>query len=341
MKRIYLDHAATTYLDPRVQEAMRPFWQKEFGNASSLYLEGRLAKQAIEDARKTCAKILNCLPEEIIFTGSGTESDNLAVIGTAYGIGKPLHAITTKIEHHAVLHSFNFLESIGWKVDYLSVDKYGLVTPEQVAKAIRPETALISIMFANNEVGTVEPIKEISSKLPGLASARPRAGKAQSSKLGKNKIYFHTDACQAAGFFNLDTQKLGVDLLTINGSKIYGPKGTGLLYIKKGTPLKPVIQGGGQEKGIRPGTENVAGTVGLSKALELAVEEREGEAKRLTILRDILIRGVLATIPGAILNGHPTLRLPNNANFCFPGVEGESLLLLLDKEGICGSTGSA
>jgi len=325
VKEIYLDHAATTYLDPRVEKAMAPYGQKKFGNPSALYNKGREALSAISSARKIAADFFDCLPEEIIFEGSGTESDNHALIGAALANqARGKHLITTTIEHHAVLHACEFLETLGFTVTYLPVDKYGLVTPEQVVKAIRPETILVSVMYANNEIGTIEPIAEIV-----------KAVKAKNSK-----IIFHSDACQAAGFFDLNVQKLGVDLLTVNGSKIYGPKGTGILFVKKGIAIVNLLHGGNQESGKRAGTENVAGIVGLATALSLAKKEGSAEAMRLIKLRDKLISGLLK-MPKVILNGHPTKRLPNNVNVTIADLEGESLLLYLDSLGIAASTGSA
>lgn len=324
-KVIYLDHAATTYLRPEVVKVMEPFWSEMYGNPSSLYLKGREAKAAVENARKKVAKIFNCQPEEIIFEGSGTESDNHALIGVALANkSRGNHIITSAIEHHAVLHACEFLETQGFEVTYLPVDKEGIVKLDELEKSIRPETILISIMFANNEIGTVQPIQEINKTI----------------KQRNNKTLFHTDACQAAGFFELDVNKLGVDLMTINGSKIYGPKGVGVLYIKKGVAINSFVHGGGQEDGRRAGTENVAGIVGLARALELVQSEREIENQRLIKLRDKLIKGLLE-IPKVVLNGHPTKRLPNNVNVTVMDIEGEAMLLHLDEKGICASTGSA
>jgi len=322
---IYLDHAATTYLRPEVERAMAPFWTEKFGNPSALYSIGRESSQAVEQARKTVADIFGCSPEEIIFEGSGTESDNHALIGAALANqvqGK--HLITSAIEHHAVLHALEFLESQGFEVTYLPVDKQGIVKLTELKKAIRSDTSLVSIMYANNEIGTVQPIKEIAQI---LSSSNPH-------------ILFHTDGCQAAGFFDLKVQELGVDLMTINGSKIYGPKGTGVLYVRKGISINPLIHGGGQEKGKRAGTENVAGIIGLAKALELVQQEKDQENERLIKLRDKLIKGLLK-IPKVILNGHAEKRLPNNVNVTVLDIEGEAMLLHLDELGICASSGSA
>jgi len=324
-KIIYLDHAATTYLRPEVVKAMAPFWQARYGNPSSLYFLGREAKAAIEASRWQIAKIFNCQPIETIFEGSGTESDNHAIIGAALANrGRGNHIITSTIEHHAVLHACEFLESQGFEVTYLPVDQDGIVKLEELKKALRPETILVSIMFANNEIGTVQPIKEISSIIKSFGQP----------------IIFHADACQAAAYYSLDVNNLGVDLMTINGSKIYGPKGTGVLFVRKGTTINPIIHGGGQENNRRAGTENVAGIVGLAAALELVQNEREKENQRLIKLRDKLIDRLLK-IPKVVLNGHPTKRLPNNVNVTVMDIEGEAMLLHLDEKGICASTGSA
>jgi cysteine desulfurase len=325
-KRIYLDHAATTYLDPNVKKAMEVFWIKEFGNPSSLYLEARTAKKAIDVARSKIAELINAKPEEIIFTAGGTESDNLAIFGIArrsLGEGGGKHIITTKFEHHAILNSCKELERRGFKVTYLDVGKEGIVNPQDVKKALKKETILVSIMFANNEIGTIQPIAEISKIVHE-----------------KNAL-FHTDACQAAGYLDLDVKKLGVDLMTVNGSKIYGPKGIGFLYVKKGIKLQPILYGGEQEKKMRPGTENVPAIVGLAKAFELVQKDRVKESKRLTAMRDYFIKRLLKEIPKTFLNGHPVQRLANNINVSILGVEGESVVLYLDEAGISCSTGSA
>ncbi|MDD5163895.1 MAG: cysteine desulfurase NifS [Candidatus ainarchaeum sp.] len=325
MQRIYLDHAATTYTRPEVKKAIMPFFEENFGNPGSFHSIGLEAKKALLEARKKIASILNCEPEEIIFTGSGTESCNLAIKGVAFALRKKgKHIITQKTEHHAVLHPCEWLEKeFGFEITYLDVDRFGIVDLRQLENAIRKDTILISIMYANNEIGTIQPIKKIA------AIAK------------KHKVLFHTDACQAAGLEEIDVKKLGVDLMTINGSKIYALKGTGLLFAKKSTPLMPLIHGGSQEFGKRAGTENVAGIVGLATALELAQKERFKEAKRLSALRDYLIKNLLKKIPKSILQGHSKKRLPNNAAISFLDVEGEAILLYLDREGICASTGSA
>lgn len=346
-KRIYLDHAAAAYMDPRVKKAMDDFWFAKFGNPSSLYKEGREAKKAVESARLDIAKIINAKPDEIIFTNGGTESDNLAILGTA-GLNclspsrlypqagsdadseskqfEPFnfpHIITTKFEHHAVLRPCKFLENQGFKVTYLDVGEDGIVRPEDIEKELQPNTILVSIMYANNEVGTIQPIAEIG-------------------KILKNHMaVFHTDACQAAGYLDLNVEKLGVDLMTVNGSKIYGPKGIGFLYAKRGTKLSPLMYGGGQERGLRPGTENAPAIAGLAKALELVQNQKTKESKRLIALRDYFTKRLIKEIPKTFLNGHPKKRLPNNINVSILGVEGEAAVLYLDDAGIACSTGSA
>lgn len=330
---IYLDHAAATPLDPRVKTAMEPFWETDFGNPSSLYTPGQRAKAAVSDSRLRIARILGCEPAEIIFTGSGSESDNLAILGLCRAVEeaqtnksktaqKP-HLIASAIEHQAVLAPFQYLEQKGYSVTYLPVTKEGFVEVETVRQAIRPETLLVSIMYANNEVGTVQPIAEIGQ----LCQERG--------------IYFHTDACQAAGALPLKASRLNVNLLTLNASKIYGPKGVGLLYVRQGTPLKPLIYGGGQEKGLRSGTENVPGIVGLAKALELVEANKAAENQRLIELRDYFYNELHRRVPDSSLNGHPTKRLPNNLNLVIPGVEAEAFILLMDQSGIACSAGSA
>ncbi len=321
---IYLDHAATTPVDPRVVEAMQPYFTEKFGNPSSIYQTGQIARNAIEKARMEVANILGAMPEEIIFVAGGTESDNLAIFGVAKANShKGKHIITSKIEHHAVLHPCEQLEKEGFEVTYIPVEKNGIVDPEKVKNAMRDDTILVSIMYANNEVGTIQPIAKIG-----------RACK-------KRGIPFHTDACQASGALPLNVDKLHLDLMTINGSKMYGPKGIGVLYIRKGTAIKPIIFGGQQEKKMRPGTENVPAIVALAKALQLAEESREKESARLCELRDYMIREILAKIPRTELNGDPIQRLPNNVNVSVLEIEGEALLLRLDMKGISASSGSA
>lgn len=333
--RIYLDHAATTATDPEVVSVMAPYWTEKFGNPSSLYALGLESKLALDKARAEIAKILNCQATEIIFTGGGTESVNLAIKGLAFNYlnsaEKP-HLIISSIEHHAVFAAAERLKKIGFKVSVVPVDADGLIIFSELEKAIQADTFLISIMLANNEVGVIQDIQKIGNWLNKLNQQRA------TDKL--NKIYLHTDACQAAGALELDIQKLHVDLLSLNGSKIYGPKGIGLLYLKNGISLVPLIDGGGQEKNLRSGTENVPAIIGLAKALSLAQTNKEKENKRLQDLRDWLIQELLK-IPKTILNGHPTKRLPNNINISFLDVEGEALLLYLDELGIQASTGSA
>lgn len=340
-KTIYLDHAAATYLDPRVTAAMAPFWEANYGNPSSLHHVGREAATALGAARATVAAVLNTKPSEIIFTAGGTESINLAIFGVAGRAEKPGHIITSVVEHSAVLQSCAELERCGWIITRLPVDRDGFVSLQDLKNAIRPETILISVMYANNEVGTVEPIEAVGAWLKKLNKERVARG--------EQKIIFHTDACQAVGALTLDVQKLGVDLMTINGSKIYGPKQTGALYCKTGLVLKPTIYGGGQEWGLRSGTENIPGIVGLATALKLAGEGCQEERRRLRQLRNYFIDRVLNEIPDVILNGPREAeespaeprRLPNNINLSFKGVDGEALLLYLDHRGICVSAGSA
>lgn len=331
MKDIYFDHAATTYLDERVLAAMLPYFTEVYGNPSSFHMIGLQAKQAVSEARKTIAKIINAREEEIIFTSGGTESDNLALLGTIRAHHtKGKHVITSAIEHHAVLEPLLLLQKRGEiELTILPVNRDGLVSMKDLEEALRPDTILVSIMMANNEIGTIQPIADIGRAL--LAWKKEHAS---------SFPYFHSDACQAAGACDLDVEKLHVDLLTINGSKIYGPKGMGLLYVRRGIKVEPLIIGGGQERNLRSGTENVPGIIGLSKALELAQQEKEAENTRLIILRDRLIEGLTA-IPKSRLNGHPTERLPNNVNISFLDIEGEAAVLYLDAEGIYASTGSA
>lgn len=333
MREVYLDYAATTPVDPRVMAAMEPYGETEYGNPSSLYRAGRRAKDALDGARATVARLLHARPEEIIFTGGGTESINLALFGTARMIGRG-HMMTTKIEHHAVLHSMEALQKDGFGAAYCDVDKHGLVNPEDIRKAIRPDTFFVSVMYANNEIGTIEPIAEIGTMIKKIHEERKTAG-------NQTPIFFHTDACQAGGALEMDVEKLGVDFLSMNGSKIYGPKGVGCLYVKRGVRLKPLVYGGGQEQNLRSGTENVPGIVGFAKAFEIAQAGREQENARLTALRDYFIAEAAKRIPKVILNGHPTIRLPNNINISVLDIEGEAVVLYLDAKGISISTGSA
>ena len=321
---IYMDHAATTYVKPEVLEAMLPYFSQKFGNPSSIYMLGRESKKAIEEARERTAVALGAQAKEIFFTGSGTEADNWAIKGVAYANRqKGKHIITTAIEHHAVLHTCQYLESDGFEVTYLPVNEHGLVTPEQVRAAIKPETILITIMFANNEIGTIQPIEEIG-------------------KVAKEKgVYFHTDAVQAVGNVNIDVEKMNIDLLSLSAHKFYGPKGIGALYIRKGTKLTSFLHGGAQERGRRASTENVAAIVGLGKAIEIAARNVDEYNKKLLALRDYAIEEIQKRIPFVRLNGDRYSRLPGNVNFSFEFIEGESLLLMLDMKGFAASSGSA
>jgi cysteine desulfurase len=324
-KSIYMDHAATTAVAPRVVEAMLPYFTEKYGNASSVHGFGREAQQAMENARKTVADILNAGPEEVIFTSCGTESDNLAIRGVAFAQQKRgNHIITSPVEHHAVGHTCEQLgQRFGFEVTYVPVDKYGRVDPDAVGRAITDRTVLITIMYANNEVGTIQPIAEIG----GLARAKG--------------IPFHTDAVQAGGTLDLNVNTLNVDLVSLSAHKFYGPKGVGILYQRRGTPLLPMQTGGGHERGRRAGTENIPYIVGLATALELAHQSRESNNARIAGLRERLISGVLSSISDAYLTGHPTERLPNSASFVFRGIEGEAILLSLDLLGVAASSGSA
>ena len=329
---IYLDHAAATPLDPRVLKAMRPFFVSEFGNSSALYDLGVRARQAIDKSRKIIASFFHTTPDTITFTSGGTESNNLAVLGVARICSKPGHIITTPIEHDSVLGPIKKLAKDGWKVTYLSVDKNGLVKSEDVRRAVCPDTVLVSTMYANNEIGTIEPIADI-----GRIILRYR------KEHNSHYPYFHTDACQAAPYLDIDVEKLHVDLMTLNGSKIYGPKGAGLLSVRRGVKLEPLFYGGNQEQRLRPGTENVAGIVGLAKALELVQKTRKQENKKTSELSKYFWKKLQENIPDVKLNG-PAIgddRLPNNLNIEFPGIEGEALLLYLNEAGVMCSTSSA
>ena len=324
MDRIYLDNAATTAVSPEVLTAMLPYFTECYGNPSSIHSTGRDAHKAVDAARRQVAAAINADPAEIYFTAGGSESDNWAIKGTAFAKrDKGNHIITTAIEHHAVLHTCQWLEKQGFEVTYLPVDENGLVSVEDVEKAITDRTILISVMAANNEIGTIEPIAEIG------ALARSRG------------ILFHTDAVQAVGAIPLDVKAMNIDMLSMSGHKFHGPKGIGALYIRKGVRLDTLIAGGAQERGKRAGTENLPGIVGIGKAIEIATRDMEANAARMTRLRDKLIHGILEEIPDVRLNGHPTLRLPNNVNVSVRYIEGEALLLRLDLAGIAGSSGSA
>ena len=321
---IYLDNAATTQMHPQVLEAMTPYFTEYYGNPSSVYTFAQVAESAVSKARHTLAQILNANGEEIYFTAGGSESDNWAIKATAEAYeNKGRHIITTKIEHHAVLNTCQYLEKRGYQVTYLDVDDKGTVKLDELKKAIRPDTILISVMMANNEVGTLEPIGQIGK------IAR------------ENGILFHTDAVQAFGHIDINVDELNIDMLSASGHKINGPKGIGLLYIRKGIKIRQLIHGGGQERGRRAGTHNVPGIVGFAKAAEIAVASLDSRSKYEIKLRDYLIERVLKEIPYSRLNGERERRLPNNAHFCFKYIEGESMLIMLDQKGICASSGSA
>ncbi|HXK32169.1 MAG TPA: cysteine desulfurase NifS [Candidatus Paceibacterota bacterium] len=324
VKKIYLDYASTTPVDPRVLRVMLPYFNKKFGNSMSLYSFGQEAKEALEESREKVASFINAKPNEIIFTGSATESNNLALKGIAFANRKRgNHIIISSIEHHCIMESAKWLKSQGFEVVSLPVDKYGLIDPQDVKKKINKKTILVSIIHASNEIGTIQPIKEIG-------------------KICREKgVYFHTDAVQSFGKIPIDVNKMNVDLLSASSHKMYGPKGAACLYVRKGTMIEPILHGGGQESGLRSSTINVPATVGFAAACKIAKKEMEKEGMRVIKLRDKLIKGILSKIPGSHLNGHPENRLPNNANFWFKGVEGESIIIQLDLLGIAASTGSA
>lgn len=323
MKRIYLDNAATTAVHPQVIEKMLPYFTDCYGNASSVHFVGRDARKALEDSRRRVAAVLNCKPQEVYFTSGGTESDNWALKGAAFANRKKgNHIITSAIEHHAILHTCEWLEKQGFEITYVPVDEFGVVNPADVEQAIKDETILVSIMAANNEIGTLQPIKEIAE----ICHA--------------HKVLFHTDAVQAMGAVKVDVQEIGCDMLSLSAHKFHGPKGVGVLYVKQGTRIENLLHGGAQERSRRATTENVPGIVGLAEALELATADIEGKAAYLTNLRDQLIDGLTA-LPYVRLNGHRTQRLPGNVNISVRFIEGEALLLRLDMAGIAGSSGSA
>ncbi|ABR33280.1 cysteine desulfurase NifS [Clostridium beijerinckii] len=324
MKNVYMDYSATTYVKPEVLEEMLPYFTEKFGNPSSFYGISRETKRAIDKAREQIAEALNCLPDEVYFTGGGSEADNWAIKGIASAHkNKGNHIITTKIEHHAVLHTCEYLEKNGFDVTYLDVDEEGFINLDDLRNAITDKTILVSIMFANNEIGTIQPIKEIGEICR------------------EKKVFFHTDAVQAVGNVPVDVKEMNIDMLSLAGHKIYGPKGIGVLYIKKGIKIDNLIHGGAQEKNRRAGTENIASIVGLGKALELATNNLEEHMERLTALREKLIAGLLE-VPYTKLNGpRGDKRLPGNVNVCFRFIEGESILLSLDFKGVCASSGSA
>lgn len=325
-RQIYLDHAATTPVDQQVVAAMLPYFTERYGNPSSIHRHGRAALEALDDAREAVAAVLGASRKEIVFTGGGSEADNLAVKGVALAqrqSGRGAHIVASAIEHHAVLHAVEYLQQHGFEATLLPVGADGLVRPDDLRSALRPDTVLASVMYANNEIGTIQPLAELG------AVCRERG------------VPLHTDAVQAAGLLPLRVDELNVDLLTLSAHKFYGPKGVGALYVRRGTPLLPQLNGGAQERRRRAGTENVAGIVGMAAALRLAEERRTGYAARCAALRDRLVAGVRARIPHAHLSGHQDRRLPNNANIAFDYVEGESVLLLLDQHGIAASSGSA
>ena len=324
MKKVYMDNGATTRVTEPVFEAMKPYFCEIYGNPSSVHSYGHETRHAVEEAREKVAVAINAQPSEIYFTGCGTESDNWAVRGAAYAnVKKGKHIITSAIEHHAVLHTCQQLEKEGFEVTYLSVDEFGLVTAEQVAEAIRPDTTIVSIMAANNEIGTIEPIAEIGA-------------------VCKDKgVLFHTDAVQAIGSVKIDVKEMNIDMLSMSGHKFHAPKGIGVLYIRKGVRIQRLIQGGAQERTQRPGTENLASIVGIGKAIELATADIDAHNDKLSKMRDYMIDRILTEIPYTRVNGHREKRLPGNVNVCFRFIEGEALLLFLDAKGIAGSSGSA
>jgi cysteine desulfurase len=321
--KVYMDYAATSPVDPRVLEAMKPYFLTKYGNSMSLHSFGQEAKRALEESRADVASLMNAKDTEVIFTGSATESNNFALKGIAFANrDRGNHIITSAVEHPCVIESARWLEKQGFKVTFLPVDKYGLVNPKDVEKAIKPETVLVSIMHANNEIGTIEPV-EVIGKI-----------------CREHDVYFHTDAAQSFGKIPVDVKKFKADLLTVNAHKMYGPKGVGALFVREGVKIEPLLHGGGHEFGLRSSTVNIAGIVGFAEAVRIAKKEMKPEAKRLTKLRDKLIKGVLK-IEDSHLNGHPKKRLPNNTNFWFDFIEGESLIMQLDSKGIAASTGSA
>ena len=333
MNHIYLDNAAATPLDPEVKHAMELYEGEYFGNPSSIHKKGQEAKRAVDAARKSVAQVLGSRPDEILFTSGATEADNLAVQGVAR---KCINGsiLTTPIEHRAILSICEHLLQEGRSVAYIPIDQYGIVDPHGIVEMVQPDTVLVSISYANNEIGTIEPIADIARSIKEIRQKRVQ------EKNG-TPFFFHTDASQAVEFLDIHVEKLGVDLMTLNAAKIYGPKGAGCLYVRRGITLEPILYGGGQERGLRSGTENVPGIVGFAKALEIAQKKKSSETVRLTELRDWFIKEIKKEIPGAVLNGHPVYRLPNNIHISIPEVEGEALVLYLDAKGIYCSTGSA
>ncbi len=322
--KIYLDYAATTPVDPRVVKAMLPYFTKKFGNTMSLHSFGQEVKQALEESREVVANLIGAKPNEIIFTSSATESNNLALKGIAFANRKKgNHIIISSIEHPCIMESAEWLESQGFEITRLKVDKYGLVNPKDVKRAIKKGTILVSVIHASNEIGTIQPIAEIG-------------------KICKESgVYFHTDAVQSFGKIPIDVDKMNIDLLSASSHKMYGPKGAACLYVREGTKIEPILHGGGQEQGFRSSTVNVPAIIGFAEACKIAKKEMRKEAERLTRLRNKLIQGIFKKIPGSHLNGHPKKRLPNNINFWFESVEGESIIIQLDLLGIAASTGSA
>ena len=321
---IYLDNAATTQVYPQVLDAMLPFFTEHYGNPSAIYSFANEAKKAVDQSRSTIADLIGANTDEIYFTGGGSESDNWALVATAEAYeSKGRHIITSKIEHHAILHTCEYLEKRGYEITYIDVDEKGTIKLDELEAAIRPDTILISVMAANNEIGTIQPLKEIGA----IAKA--------------HGVLFHTDAVQAFAHIPINVDEMNIDMLSASGHKIHGPKGIGIMYIRKGVKIRSFIHGGAQERRRRAGTHNVPGIVGMGKAAELAKANMDNNIKSISELRDYLIKRVLDEIPYTRLNGHETNRLPNNANFCFRFIEGESMLILLDQNGICGSSGSA
>ena len=327
---VYMDHAATTPVSPEALAAMQPYFSQAFGNPTSLYALGQQGRQALDESRERVAKVLGARTGEIVFTSGGSESDNAALMGAAIALQETgRHVVTSSVEHHAVLHCGHLLERLGFEVTYLPVDRYGMVAPEDVERALTPQTTVVSVMLANNEIGTIEPVPEIAQLV-----------KAKAKEL-RRTIVVHTDAVQAPGFLDLSVQRLGVDMLSLSAHKFNGPKGVGVLYIRRNTPFVPTQVGGSQERDRRAGTENVPGIVGMSVALEQADGRREEASRHCARLRDRLISGLEERLDGVHLNGHPSARLPNNVNVSFAGVEGEPILLGLDMAGVAASSGSA
>jgi cysteine desulfurase len=332
MKRIFLDYASTTPLDPKVEKAMRPYFTKNFGNPSALYKEGLVAKAVIKESREKIARLLNVRGEEIIVTASGTEADNLAIIGLFNNFKKQFkpHFITTIIEHPAVIEACKHIEQEGGEVSYIPVEEDGIVDPEKIKAALKPTTVLVSVMYANNEIGTIQPIRDIA-----------RVVREYRERNATEFPYIHTDASQAANYLDLSFQKLGVEMMTLDASKVYGPKGIGLLAVRRSVPLQPISFGGGQEKGLRPGTENVPAIVGMAEALVAAQALREKETARLRALQDYFFENVIKILPNVIINGDRNARLPNNINICIPGLDAEFAVIKLDHEGISCSSASS